>query len=252
MAGAKERLDRLLLERGLSADIKEAQRLIGAGCVRVDGRLADKAGLQVALSSQVHLKTGRRFVSRGGDKLEAALQAFALRPQGLICADIGSSTGGFTDCLLQHGAQKVYCVDVGYGLLAWKLRTDPRVVVRERVNARFLSAEHIPEPLGLAVVDASFISLALLLPPLFPLFAEELRLLVLVKPQFQLSRDKVAAGGVVHSERLRQEAVAMVRDFAESRGLHSAPPFVSPVAGSKGNREVFLYLTGTRERTVCP
>lgn len=227
--------------------------MIGAGWVRVDGQLADKAGLRVALSSQVQIKAGRRFVSRGGDKLEAALQAFALRPQGLVCADIGSSTGGFTDCLLQYGAEKVYCVDVGYGLLAWKLRTDPRVVVRERVNARFLSAEHIPEPLGLAVVDASFISLALLLPPLFPLFAETLRLLVLVKPQFQLSRDKVASsGGVVHSERLRKEAVTMVRDFAESLGLRSAPPFVSPVAGSKGNREVFLYLTGTKEQTVCP
>lgn len=245
MTGDKRRLDTLLVERGLSADVREAQRLIGAGLVRVDEQPADKAGLRVATSSHVQIKAGRRFVSRGGDKLEAALQAFSLQPRGLVCADIGSSTGGFTDCLLQHGAARVYCVDVGYGLLAWKLRTDPRVVVRERVNARFLNKEHIPEPLELAVVDASFISLALLLPPLLPLFSGMQRLLVLVKPQFQLSRDKVEAGGVVHDERLRGEAVAMVRAFAESRGLHSAPPVVSPVAGTKGNREVFLYLTGT-------
>lgn len=252
MAGVKRRLDALLVERGLSSDLQEARRLIGAGLVRVDGQPADKAGLQVPALSQVQVRAGRRFVSRGGDKLEAALQAFALHPQGLVCADIGSSTGGFTDCLLQHGAARVYCVDVGYGLLAWKLRTDPRVVVRERVNARFLNREHIPEPLQLAVVDASFISLALLLPPLLPLFSGERRLLVLVKPQFQLSRDKVAAGGVVHSEHLREEAVDMVRGFAEDQGLHSAPPFVSPVAGAKGNREVFLYLTGTGGEKKTP
>lgn len=248
----KKRLDALLVDRCLAADVEEARRLIGAGLVRVEEQLADKAGQQILETSRVQVKAVRRFVSRGGEKLEAALHAFTLYPQGMVCADIGSSTGGFTDCLLHYGASKVYCVDVGYGLLAWKLRTDPRVVVRERVNARYLSEKHIPEPLDLAVVDASFISLTLLLPPLFPLFQEDLRLLVLVKPQFQLAREKVAAGGVVHSRTLRDEAVAMVQDFAQGHGLTCAHPFVSPVPGAKGNEEVFLYLTGPQPRDSRP
>ena len=251
MAG-KKRLDLLLVEQDLAADLDEARRLIGAGSVRVNDHLADKAGLQVAATSRVHVKPARRFVSRGGEKLEAALAAFALHPQGLIWADIGASTGGFTDCLLQHGAAKVYSVDVGYGLLAWKLRSDPRVVVRDRVNARYLSTEHIPEPLDFAVIDASFISATLLLPPLLPLFPHNFRALVLVKPQFQLAKGQVTGGGIVRSQALREEAVAMVRDFATTLGLACAQPFVSPVVGAKGNEEIFLYLTGLTNQELCP
>lgn len=247
MAG-KKRLDLLLVEHGLAADLDEARRLIGAGTVRVDDRLIDKAGWQVATTSRVHVKAARRFVSRGGEKLETALKAFDLQPQGFICADIGASTGGFTDCLLQHGAAKVYSVDVGYGLLAWKLRSDPRVIARDRVNARYLSTEHIPEPLDLAVVDASFISATLLLPPLLPLFPHNFRALVLVKPQFQLAREQVTEGGIVRSQSLREEAVAMVRDFAATRGLSCAQPFACPVTGAKGNEEIFLYLTRTKNQ----
>lgn len=233
-----------MVARGLAADVEEARRFIGAGLVRVDQHRADKAGIQVAAASLIEVKATRRYVSRGGEKLEAALQAFALNPKDFICADIGSSTGGFTDCLLQHGAARIYSVDVGYGLLAWKLRNDPRVIVRERVNARYLAKEHIPEPLDLAVVDASFISVTLLLPPLFHFFPAVIRLLVLVKPQFQLARDKVAEGGIVRSQHLRDEAVTMVRNFAEGYDLRCAQPFVSPVTGTKGNEEVFLYLSG--------
>ncbi len=236
------------MEQTLATNLDEARRLIGAGAVRVDDHLADKAGFLVAATGRVHVKPARRFVSRGGEKLETALQAFHLRPQGFICADIGASTGGFTDCLLQHGAAKVYSVDVGYGLLAWKLRSDSRVVVRDRVNARYLSTEHIPEPLDLAVVDASFISATLLLPPLLPLFPHHFRALVLVKPQFQLARDQVSKGGIVQSQTLREEAVAMVRDFAASQGLACAQPFTCPVTGTKGNEEIFLYLTRTKKQ----
>ncbi|MDO5673978.1 MAG: TlyA family RNA methyltransferase [bacterium] len=251
MAG-KKRLDQLLVERALAADLDAARRLIGVGAVRVNDQPADKAGSQVAATSRVHVKPARRFVSRGGDKLETALQAFGLQPQGFICADIGASTGGFTDCLLQHGAARVYSVDVGYGLLAWKLRSDPRVIVRDRVNARYLSTEHIPEPLDLAVVDASFISATLLLPPLIPLFSHLFRALILVKPQFQLAREQVGQGGIVRSQALRDEAVTMVRDFAATQGLFCAQPFICPVTGTKGNEEIFLYLMRTRNQESCP
>ena len=245
------RLDALLVERGLAETLDVARRLIGAGSVLLDERLADKAGMLVKAAAQVRIRGKGRFVSRGGDKLESALTAFALNPKGFVCADIGASTGGFTDCLLQHNAAKVYCVDVGYGILHWKLRSDPRVVVRERCNARYLTREQIPEALDLAVVDASFISANLLLPPLFPLFSGTLRLLVLVKPQFQLARDKVAAGGLVANPELRAEAAAQVRNFAEAQGLDCARPFDCPVTGAKkGNAEIFLYLTGRGPASV--
>ena len=214
----------------------------------MDGRPADKAGQAVPADAELRVRTRRRYGSRGGDKLEAALAAFALRPEGHVCADIGASTGGFTDCLLRRGAARVYAVDVGYGILDWKLRSDPRVLVRERVNARFLTRDHIPESLDLAVIDASFISLNPLLPPLVPLFADRVRILALVKPQFQLERGKVEAGGVVRDPALREEAVRMARDFAEDLGLACAEPFPCPVPGAKGNREFFLYLTAGPER----
>ena len=207
----KQRLDALLVRRGLAEDIETARRLIGAGVVLINEMVNDKVGAQVAADATIKVKTGRRYVSRGGDKLESALTALPLDPTGLICADIGSSTGGFSDCLLQHGAQKLYCVDVGYGLLDWKLRSDARVVVIERTNARYLSREHIPTPIDLAVIDASFISLEPLLPPLIPLFGEHpVRILALVKPQFQLPRELIERGGVVTDAQLHRQALAMV------------------------------------------
>ena len=183
-------------------------------------------------------------MSRGGEKLEAGLLALQVDPDGCVCADIGCSTGGFTDCLLQHGATRVYSVDVGYGLLDWKLRQDPRVVVLERTNARHLCAAHIPEPIDLAVIDASFISLALLFPPLLPLFRSAVRILALVKPQFQLPREKIGRGGIVSDAALHDEALAMVRGFGDAHELACAGVTASPVRGAKGNQEFLMLLTG--------
>ena len=247
MAGknkAKTRIDGLLVARELCSTLEQAQRLIGTGRVLVDGRVCDKAGSLVAPHSAVTVKEGKRFVSRGGEKLAAGLQGLQVNPAAMICADIGCSTGGFTDCLLQHGAARVYSVDVGYGLLDWKLRQDPRVVVLERTNARFLTIKHIPEPLDLAVVDASFISLELLLPPLIPLFSEAIRIVALVKPQFQLPKDSVGPGGIVQDEELHRQAIAMVQNFATGLGLVCAGVMPSPILGAKGNREFLLLLTG--------
>jgi 23S rRNA (cytidine1920-2'-O)/16S rRNA (cytidine1409-2'-O)-methyltransferase len=183
-------------------------------------------------------------VSRGGEKLEAGLLALLVDPDGCVCADIGCSTGGFTDCLLQHGATRVYSVDVGYGLLDWKLRQDPRVVVLERTNARHLSVAHIPEPIDLAVIDASFISHALLFPPLLPLFRSAVRILALVKPQFQLPREKIGRGGIVSDAALHDEALALVRGFGDAHDLACAGVTASPVRGAKGNQEFLMLLTG--------
>lgn len=244
-SGKKKRLDLLLVARGLAVDGPQAERLIGSGRVLVDNRVCDKAGLSVHTDSLVTVKPGKRFVSRGGDKLEGALQRLALDPRGCICADIGSSTGGFTDCLLRYGAARVYSVDVGYGLLDWKLRRDERVVVLERTNARYLSKEHISEAIDLAVIDASFISLQPLLPPLLPLFRTSVRILALVKPQFQLPRDKVSPGGLVNDDVLHRQALAMVHGFALDLGLHCTDTIASPVRGMKGNQEFFMLLSGS-------
>jgi len=233
------------VSRGLVEDIESARRLIGAGSVLINEMVKDKIGVQVAVDASIKVKTGRRYVSRGGDKLESALRALPLDPSGLICADIGSSTGGFSDCLLQHGAQKLYCVDVGYGLLDWKLRSDAQVVVLERINARNLSREHIPTPIDLAVIDASFISLEPLLPPLIPLFGEHpVRILALVKPQFQLPRELIEQGGVVTDALLHQQALTMVEGFGRGLGLRCAGIVPSGVRGTKGNQEFFMLLTG--------
>lgn len=242
----KKRLDRLLIECGLAVDLKKAQALIGAGQVIVNTRADYKAGSLVAEESEIRLRKKRSaFVSRGGDKLAGGLAQLNISPTNWICADIGCSTGGFTDCLLANGAARVYAVDVGYGLLAWKLRQDERVILHERTNARYLTHQHIPEPLDLAVVDASFISLQFLLPPLLPLFGPRVRLLALVKPQFELARDKVKTGGVVRERALHQEAIGSVREFAEEIGLSCQGEVASPICGAKGNQEFLLYFTGT-------
>ncbi len=238
----KKRLDQLLIERKLAADITEARALIGAGQVLVNTGAGCKAGTLVAADSEIRVKKKSVFVSRGGDKLSGGLKDLAIDPSGWVCADIGCSTGGFTDCLLRRGAVRVYSVDVGYGLLAWKLRQDKRVIPLERTNARYLTRRQIPESLDFAVLDASFISLSRLLAPLVPLFDGEVQILALVKPQFELAKDKVSAGGIVREHHLHNEAVAKVKKAAREIGLICAGETASSVCGAKGNQEFLLYL----------
>ncbi|MFZ5774955.1 MAG: TlyA family RNA methyltransferase [Thermodesulfobacteriota bacterium] len=244
----KIRLDKLLLLRGLAPTRQKAQALIVAGQVLVNGQLADKAGSEFGEDVAIEVK-GKScpYVSRGGLKLEAGLDSFAVDPAGLVCADIGASTGGFTDCLLQRGAARVFAVDVGYGQLDWKLRTDPRVVVMERTNARNLQPGDLAEPIDLAVVDASFISLRLLLPPLLPLFRERPRVVALIKPQFEVGRGRVGKGGVVRDVALHEEVVAEISEFAEGLGLVCQGVIPSPILGPKGNREFLIYLGSATE-----
>jgi 23S rRNA (cytidine1920-2'-O)/16S rRNA (cytidine1409-2'-O)-methyltransferase len=241
----KLRLDRLLVERGLAPTRQKAQALIGAGQVRVNGLTVDKAGTQVASDSTLEISdSGCPYVSRGGLKLAAALEFFRVDPRDLVCADIGASTGGFTDCLLQHGARKIFAIDVGYGQLAWKLRQDKRVVVMERRNARYLTLEDLDEPIDLAVIDASFISLQLLIPPLLALFRQQPAIIALIKPQFEVGRGKVGKGGVVRDPALHQEVIDGTAHFCESLSLECRGVVPSPILGPKGNREFLIYLTG--------
>lgn len=238
----KIRLDTLLVEKRLAENIDSARALIGAGQVAVNGQLKDKAGAQFTLDCKVEVKEKQPYVSRGGLKLEAGLEYFGIQPKEMVCADIGCSTGGFTDCLLQRGAAKVYSVDVGYGVLDWKLRQDDRVEVLERKNARYLTREDIPEKIDLAVIDASFISLELLLEPICKLFENNVSILALVKPQFELPRNKVTDGGVIVDSVLHDEALAKVRNFALSLGLVSQGVVASPIKGAKGNREFLIHF----------
>ncbi len=239
----KIRLDALLVSKGLALDITSARAYIGAGKVLVNDHLSGKAGSLCLEDCKLELKKKKQYVSRGGKKLEAGLAAFNLNVKGLICADIGCSTGGFTDCLLQKGASRIYCVDVGYGVLDWKIRQDSRVVVLERTNARMLTRKQIPESLQLAVIDASFISLKLLLAPVCKMFDGAIQVLALVKPQFELPREKVAKGGVVNGADLHDEALAMVRKFATCEGLSCQGVVASPIQGAKGNQEFLMYLS---------
>jgi len=238
----KIRLDKLLFERKLAPTRQKAQALIGAGQVLVNNMLADKAGSMVEDSCLIEVKESCPYVSRGGYKLEAGVEFFNIEPDGLVCLDVGASTGGFTDCLLQHGAQKVYSVDVGYGQLAWKLRQDPRIVVMERTNARYLTAEDFAEPIDFAVIDAAFISLKLLTPPLLPLFRENISILALIKPQFEVGRGKVGKGGVVRDPELHQEVIDEIIIFCETLGLESRSVTPSPILGPKGNKEFLIHL----------
>jgi len=241
---ARKRLDALLVARGLAADREQARALIADRQVLVNGAFASKGATLVPPDCRLALEKKKSYVSRGGDKLAAGLTAFAIAPQGWVCADIGCSTGGFTDCLLQHGAARVYSVDVGYGVLDWSLRSDERVVVLERINARYLSAKEIPEALDLAVIDASFISLHLLLEPVAALFQRYVRVIALVKPQFELPREKVARGGVVRERDLHRQAVAMVEEYVREAGLRCRGVVESPVKGARGNLEFLMYITG--------
>lgn len=238
----KIRLDALLLARNLVQHIDKARALIGAGEVLVNERVVDKAGSLCTPEAEVRIRPHCPYVSRGGLKLAAGLSHFAIDPSGLTCLDIGASSGGFTDCLLQHGAGKVYAVDVAYGQLDWKIRQDPRVVVVERCNARQLTPAQIPEPIDLAVMDVSFISINRIIPALLPLFTGRFALLALIKPQFELPKEDIPRGGVVLLETLHQKAIDLVTDYALGLGLITAGTVPSPVLGPKGNKEFLIYL----------
>jgi len=236
------RLDERVVALGLADSRTKAQALIMAGQVLVDDVPIDKPGTRVRDDAVLRLRSvARRFVSRGGDKLDGALDDLGIDPRGKLCLDVGASTGGFTDCLLQRGAQRVVAVDVGYGLLDARLREDPRVVVRERINARNLEAAQVQGLVDLVVADVAFISLRLVVPALAAV-ATRAEWLLLVKPQFEVGREQVGKGGVVRDDALRTAAVESVRGAAEGLGWHEIARADSRLAGPKGNREIFLHL----------
>jgi 23S rRNA (cytidine1920-2'-O)/16S rRNA (cytidine1409-2'-O)-methyltransferase len=244
MARQFTRLDRLLVDRGLTASRQRAQALILAARVVVDGRAVTKAGQQVPNSCAIAI-TGDSipYVSRGGVKLEHAIRTFDVQVGNLVAMDTGASTGGFTDCLLQHGARRVYAIDVGYGQLAWKLRQDPRVVVLERQNIRYLAREQVPEPIDLATLDTSFISLKLVIPAVIPFLAPAAKLVALIKPQFEAGRAHVGKGGVVRDAEVHDEVCRTLMEFCLDLGLDVIGVVPSPLTGPGGNRE-FLMLAG--------
>ena len=236
----RQRLDQVLVERGLAESREKARALILAGQVLVNGQKAAKAGHAIATDSKVELLEKPRYVSRGGLKLEAALHHFQISAAGKICLDVGSSTGGFTDCLLQHEAARVYAIDVGTGQLDWRLRNDPRVVAREQVNARYLSRNEVPEAIDLAVADVSFISITMILPVMAGLLAENAEMVILVKPQFELERQQVGKGGIVRDPALHAQACRRVEQAVERLGFRTET-MPSPVLGAEGNQEFLLY-----------
>lgn len=250
------RLDRLVVERGLAVSREQARALILAGQVLVEDQVVTKAGTLVPATARIACLAPPPYVSRGGQKLAAALAHFAVSVTGAVAMDVGAATGGFTDCLLQHGAARVYAIDVGYGQLDWRLRQDPRVVVLERTNIRFLPREAIPEPVDLVVIDVSFISLRLVLPAVLPFLRPGGRIIALVKPQFEVGKGRVGKGGVVRDPALQQEAVAAVRDHALALGLQFLGVIPAPIKGPKGNQEYLLYLqrpeTGPESETPGP
>jgi 23S rRNA (cytidine1920-2'-O)/16S rRNA (cytidine1409-2'-O)-methyltransferase len=240
----RKRLDILLVDRGLAASREQARRLIMAGAVVVNDQRVDKPGTLIALTAAIRIKdeARSRYVSRGGYKLEAALRAFALDIRGAIALDVGASTGGFTDCLLQHGAARVYAVDVGYGQLAWSLRQDPRVVSLERRNIRTLDPGELREIPTVAVIDTSFISLTLVIPKVLEFLAPDGTLLALVKPQFEVGKGKVGKGGVVRDPALHAAVVAHLQAQAAQWQVEVRGLVESPLLGPKGNKEFLLYL----------
>ena len=234
------RLNELLVDRGLAENRSQAQRLILAGQVWLADEIADKPGRQVSHDAAVRLAERLRYVSRGGLKLDAALDAFGVEPTGWVCADIGASTGGFTDCLLQRGAARVYAIDVGYGQLAWSLRQDARVVAIERCNIRHLQG--LPELVALATVDVSFIGLSLVLPIVAGLLTAGGQVIALIKPQFEVGKGQVGKGGVVRDPRLHRQAIERVLADAAAIGLGAAGLIRSPITGPAGNVEFLAWL----------
>ncbi len=237
---AKMRLDTLVHQRGLAESREKARRLILAGQVRVDGQVSDKAGRLVDPSVDIEVQQGLPYVGRGGYKLAQALDAFGIDPDGYVTADVGASTGGFTDCLLQRGAARVYAIDVGYGQLHWDLRQDPRVVVMERTNARYL--EELPEPIDLVTMDVSFISLRLILPMVARWLKPEGDVVALVKPQFEAGADLVGRGGIVRDQETHRQVLRDLFDWASEECWVVAGLVRSPITGAKGNIEFLVWL----------
>ena len=248
MKAGKSRLDALLVERGLAETREKAKRLILAGSVEVNGQVADKPGMMAATDAEISVREGLPFVSRGGLKLQAALDVFGLDVEGLTAADFGASTGGFTDCLLQRGVRRVYALDVGYGQLAWPLQRDPCVVVMDRTNVRHL--ESLPEPVDLVTIDVSFISLALVLPAARRVLREGAgQVIALVKPQFEAGRERVGKGGVVRDPAIHREVLDSVREAARESGFRACGLVRSPITGPAGNVEFLIHLALAGDET---
>jgi 23S rRNA (cytidine1920-2'-O)/16S rRNA (cytidine1409-2'-O)-methyltransferase len=242
----KERLDKLLVEKGILQSQERARALILAGKVTVEGQTIDKPGTRVVEEAKVELRGGDQpYVSRGGIKLAAALKSFGVDPDGMVVMDVGASTGGFTDCVLQKGARKVYTVDVGYGKLAWKLQKDPRVVNLERRNIRYLKGEEVREVMDLIVVDTSFISVEKFLGHLREFLKKGGSIISLIKPQFEVGKGEVGRGGVVRDPVLHQKVIKRISEFSQGLGLKVLGVIESPLLGPKGNKEFFIHL---RER----
>lgn len=244
----KERLDVLLVQQGLANSRELAKAYIMAGNVYVDGQKEDKAGTKVAVTAKLEVKGNQmKYVSRGGYKLEKAMDVFGIRLDGKICLDIGASTGGFTDCMLQNGASKVYAIDVGYGQFAWKLRNDERVVCLEKTNVRYVTHEQVPDEGDFASIDVSFISLTKVLPAVLGVLGEKGQLVCLIKPQFEAGREKVGKKGVVRDRAVHEEVIRMVMDYASSIDFYPLALDFSPVKGPEGNIEYLLFLSKNKQ-----
>ena len=240
----KVRLDVEMAERGLCPSREKARALILAGVVRVNGIRAEKAGQEIPSDAEVTVvEDAIPFVSRGGLKLDKAIKVFPINLNGRVCADIGASTGGFTDVMLKNGASRVYSIDVGYGQLDWSLRNDPRVTVMERTNARFMTPEWFPDPITFASIDVSFISLRLILPPLFDCLPENGEVVALIKPQFEAGRAEIGKNGVVRDSAVHERVILEMLSFADKTGYSVEGLSFSPITGPKGNIEFLLYIT---------
>ena len=242
----KIRLDQLVFDKGYAPSREKARALIMSGCVFLDGQRADKPGQQVSPDADPEVRSHELpFVSRGGYKLDKAIRVFGIDPTGKTCIDCGASTGGFTDVLLQHGAAKVYAVDVGYGQLAWKLREDPRVICLERTNLRYVTEEQIPEKLDLAVCDVSFISLRLVMPAVAKLLKPGAEIMCLIKPQFEAGRELVGKKGVVRDSAVHEQVIRGILDYMPTIGFSVCALDYSPITGPEGNIEFLLYMKNT-------
>ena len=249
----KKRLDVLLTEQGYADTRSKAQAIIMAGSVYVDGQKADKPGISYEETVSIEVRgESCPYVSRGGLKLEKALRDFGVKPEGFVCSDSGASTGGFTDCLLQQGAKKVFAIDVGYGQLDWKIRSDPRVVVMERTNIRYVTPEDLGEPLDLSVIDVSFISLKIVLPAIKQLLKTDGQVLCLIKPQFEAGREKVGKKGVVRDPEIHKEVLDTFVELADSLGFTILGLTFSPVKGPEGNIEFLAHLTLADREGIRP
>lgn len=243
----KERLDVLLVQQGLANSRELAKAYIMAGNVYVDGQKEDKAGTKVAVTAKLEVKGNQmKYVSRGGYMLEKAMDVFGIRLDGKICLDIGASTGGFTDCMLQNGASKVYAIDVGYGQFAWKLRNDERVVCLEKTNVRYVTHEQVPDEGDFASIDVSFISLTKVLPAVLGVLGEKGQLVCLIKPQFEAGREKVGKKGVVRDSSVHCEVIEMIVEYVRTQSLGILGLDFSPIKGPEGNIEYLIYLDKSR------